>query len=75
MNGESVEIKLTSDEALVLFEWLAHFDSVAGLDVNSAEQQVLWEIEAQLERKLVEPLAPNYEVLLQAARLRILGTE
>ncbi|MPZ57727.1 MAG: hypothetical protein GEU91_14765 [Rhizobiales bacterium] len=72
--SESVEVKLTSDEALVLFEWLAQLDSaVASLDANSAEQKVLWKIEAQLERTLVEPLAPNYELLLKEARRRILG--
>ena len=75
MTSEPIEVKLTSDEALVLFEWLVQLDStVVSLDANSAEQKVLWRIEAQLERALVEPLAPNYKLLLKEARRKISGT-
>jgi hypothetical protein len=55
---------------------LARFDSeqkVAG--THPAEQQVLWSIEAQLERVLSEPLAPNYRELLDEARRRVTGEE
>jgi len=70
--GESVNIKLSGDEALVLFEWLAGLDA-AKLAVGEAEQRVLWSIEAVLEESLVEPFAKNYDELVDQARRRILA--
>jgi hypothetical protein len=35
---------------------------------DPAEQQVLWNIEGQLEKKLVAPLDPSYQELLAEAR-------
>ena len=65
-------LELTQAEALVLFEWLARNDEAKLLQVeDDAEQQVLWSLEAQLEKKLVEPLAPNYPEPLAAARARV----
>ena len=69
-------ISLTADQALVLFEWLTREDGKGALPTeHQAEQNVLWEIEAQLEKSLVEPLRPDYEALLVAARERLLGSE
>jgi hypothetical protein len=65
-----VQLTLTNDEALVLFEWLTRTsdnDAPAPF-VDRAEQRVLWDLLAMLERVLVGPLSPEYDKLLTAAR-------
>lgn len=73
MTGENVELRLTTAEALVLFEWLAVANDAKQLIVDEAEQRVLWDLESQLETKLVEPLMPNYTELVDAAKRAVLG--
>ena len=77
MKPESgVTLSLTHDQALVLFEWLSREDGKSDLPTeHPAEQKVLWEIEAQLERALVEPLQPDYAALVSAARERVISEE
>ena len=68
-----VSLTMSSDEALVLFDWLAR-TSAATHPVpfaDPAEQLVLWNVEALLERVLVAPLKPDYDVLLDDARRRV----
>jgi hypothetical protein len=70
---DPVTIHLTADEALVLLEWLATQDNAERLPFDHpAEQTVLWDIEAQLEKALVTPFLPDYVERLTAARKRIL---
>lgn len=75
MSAQSpVTLELTGDTALVLFELLARLDSaevLVPLFEHKAEQRALWDLEALLGKSLVEPLAPNYEELLAAARERL----
>ena len=71
---QHVLIELTHDEALVFFEWLAKHDGSLPVE-DPAEQQVLWRIEASLERVLVDPLSPDYQAVLAAARKRVRGEE
>ncbi len=67
---------MTHDQALVLFESLSREDGKSGLPTeHQAEEKVLWEIEAQLERVLVEPLKPDYAALVSAARERLISEE
>jgi hypothetical protein len=73
MTDENVELRLTTAEALVLFEWLAAANDGKQLIVDEAEQRVLWDLESQLETKLVEPLMPNYAELVDAAKRAVLG--
>jgi hypothetical protein len=73
----TVSISLSSDEALVLFEWLSERESSVRLfDENDrpicAEEFVLNRILGQLEKSLGEPFDPNFLPLLAAARQRIL---
>lgn len=65
-----VLIELSHDEALVLFDWLARVDGSLPV-VDPSEQDVLWRIEGQLEKKLVEPLAADYKDAVNAARSRL----
>jgi hypothetical protein len=73
-SGEkSVTVTLSGDEALVLFDWLAR-TSDAGAPapfVDQAEERVLWNVEATLERSLVAILRPDYESLLNEARTAV----
>jgi hypothetical protein len=70
-----VTVTLTSEEALVLFEWLVR-SSDRGAPapfVDQAEERVLWVVEGALERSLVAPLQPDYAAQLQQARDRVRG--
>lgn len=74
--ASSVTLSLTHDQALVLFEWLTREDGKEGFPTeHEAEQKVLWEIEAQLEKALVEPLQPDYAASVSAARKRLVSEE
>ncbi|WP_349884735.1 hypothetical protein ABRP18_012305 [Microbacterium sp. WHRI 7836] len=64
----SVELQLTAGEALVLFEWLAAANGSGELVVDEAQRRVLWDLESQLETKLVEPFLPGYRALVDEAR-------
>jgi len=68
-----VSLTLSSDEALVLFDWLARTSAAThpAPFADPAEQLVLWDVEALLERVLVAPLELDYEVLLDDARRRV----
>jgi hypothetical protein len=74
MNRPDISLKLSRPEALVFFEMLARLDSESGITfADAAEQQVLWSLEAQLEKSLTEPLASNYQELLEQARRTVRG--
>jgi hypothetical protein len=67
-----VVMRLSHPEALVLFEFLARAEEAGGSEEyrieDEAERHVLWRLEGRLERTLWEPLAPNYDELLETAR-------
>jgi hypothetical protein len=68
-----IEIKLTKDEALVLFEFLSRFnqDYHSTIFEDKAEQKPLLTIEGQLEKILVEPFKPDYLDIIKNARNRL----
>ena len=67
-----MQIELTSDEALVLFELLSRYSASEALVIDDqAEQRALWNLFGALERQLVEPLRAEYSELLQRARERL----
>ena len=70
--GQAVNLELTEDEALVLFGFLARFDSNEKLTiVDQAEERVLWNLHCLLQKHLVEIIDPNYQALIEAARNRL----
>jgi hypothetical protein len=74
--GRSVRLHLTHDEALVLFEWLSEREDDGALDPlieHWSEQLVLWRLQGQLEKALVEPFHPEYRELLASARERLVA--
>jgi hypothetical protein len=63
------------DQALGLFEWIKR-ENDGGPELptqHHAEMSVLWTIEAQLEKTLVEPFSPDYVALIAAARERLVA--
>ncbi len=67
-----VTIDLDDSEALVLFELLARFEKSGVLTVeHPSEERVLEQVQAALERTLVEPLRANYDTLLNDARAAV----
>jgi len=72
-----ITVKLSRDEALVLFDWLARTSDKGSPApfADAAEQHVLWNLECTLERTLAEPLSTAYASLLHAARQAVAGGE
>lgn len=72
MPEKKVTIELSREEALVLFEFVSAFSDTDQLLIHDqAEQRVLWNICASLEKILVEPFHANYSELLAEARKRV----
>ena len=69
-HNDLVKLMHSKQEALVLFDWLGKFNSVErdNLFAHGAEQQVLFDLEASLEKILVEPFSENYSDLIKNAR-------
>jgi hypothetical protein len=73
MTEQYLALKLTRNEAIVLFEWLHRFNTAEadhGFE-DQAEQRVLWDMEATLESTLTEPFDPDYQQILVAARAKV----
>jgi len=72
----TITLDLTRDQALVFFDWLTRESESDGPSVgHQAEQDVLWVLEGQLEKSLVEPLKADYTELVQRARARLTGDQ
>ncbi len=73
MHEKLIEIKLSGDEALVLFEFVSRFSDDGALSiVDQAEERVLWNICCALEGHLVTPLNnQNYKQDVEAARSKV----
>jgi hypothetical protein len=66
-----VNISLNRDEAIVLFEFLTRYsEAPQKLRIeHQSEQRVLWDMQAQLESTLQEPINnPSYEKRVAEAR-------
>jgi hypothetical protein len=73
---EPVSIELSADEAVVFIDWLWRFNKQGGHTFeDQAEQRVLWNIEARMEKKMVAPLRPDYQILIAKARAQLRDKE
>ncbi|MEP7253250.1 MAG: hypothetical protein ABI683_12745 [Ginsengibacter sp.] len=70
MESNQIIIKLSKDEALVLFKFLSRFNENDNKEVfqDQAEEKALWIIEGELQKILVEPFMPNYQDITKEAR-------
>jgi hypothetical protein len=68
-----VEVSLSSDEALVLFELLHRWEDADAIDpaLLPGEQTALWHLSASLERILTQPFDRDYTRLVSDARDRL----
>ena len=72
MQSKRVKIELTSDTALVLYDWLTRFNQRPETAfADQAEERVLFDLEALLEKTLVAPLQADYADRLAQARLHV----
>ncbi len=69
---EEIQISLSNNEAIVLFEFLSRFSDKESLRIeDQSEERILWDIQCELEKKLVEPFSENYLQLLEEARKNV----
>ena len=72
---EQVNLLLTNDEALVLFELLTRYTEQDKLSVaHESEQQALYNLQATLEKSMSAPFQTNYQSLLNAARKNLVAS-
>jgi hypothetical protein len=72
--NEEIQIKLSKEEALVLFEFLSRFSNEETLKiVDQSEAHVLWDILCNLEKVLIEPFSNKYIEILEEARKKVLS--
>ncbi len=66
-------LELTKEEAIVLFDWLFRFNEKEKQDFfhDQAEERVLWNMEASLEKVLPEILSTNYVEILSKSRKKV----
>lgn len=73
MNAKKVNIELTKEEAIVLFEFLGRFNENDDFNrfEDQSEQRVLWDIECILEKELSEPFRTDYQEIVKKAREKV----
>jgi len=69
-NNNNVSLQLSSNEALVLLEWLAKFNQKEhpSLFEDQAEVRILFDLESSLEKVVSETFEGNYLQNLSKAR-------
>ena len=73
--GEQIRIELRKEEIIVLFEYLARVsenDLLEATFESQAEQMVLWNLQASIEKQLTEPFGKDYNNVVENARKALL---
>lgn len=72
-DGKNISLQLSNDEAIILLEWLINFNQKEYNELfeDQSEKRVLWNLEALLEKRVSEILAPDYLEILAKARERL----
>lgn len=69
---DEVTLKITKDEALVLFDFLSRFSNEDKLSIqDQAEERALWNLTCVFEKQLAEPFDENWLQIIEAARNRL----
>jgi hypothetical protein len=74
VDAERVDLHLSTDEALVLFDFLTRGQNRSNdysVIADQSELRVLWDIQATLEATLEAVVMPEYDALVAAARARV----
>lgn len=71
--NNKVLLELTKEEAIVLLDWLSRFneDEKSKFFQDQAEERVLWNMEASLEKTISEVFESNYGEILYKAREKV----
>lgn len=72
-DNQNLNLKITKDESLVLFDFLSRFNLSENQEIfeDQAEQKTLWILESQLEKQLVEPFKTDYKNIINEARNKV----
>jgi len=69
MKQREISLKLTYQEALVLFEWIEKIESMdKAIYQHLSEMKVIWKLEGQLEYAIDELFSPDYLDVVAEAR-------
>ncbi len=77
-DNKNVVVNFSEDEALVLLEWLIKFNEKGEsllFEDKQAEERVLFDLEASLEKIVSETFKGNYLEILSKARQKIRDIE
>ncbi|MBS2214030.1 hypothetical protein KEM09_21660 [Carboxylicivirga mesophila] len=69
----NITIQMTSDEAIVLYEFLCRFNNQKETTdlQDQSEQRALWDIETILEKQLIDTFKSDYLAIVEQARNKI----
>ncbi|MDO6517796.1 hypothetical protein [Zobellia uliginosa] len=72
-NEKKIVVELTKEEAIVLLDWLSRFNERENRDLfqDQAEERVLWDMEASIEKVIGETFDSNYAEILSKAREKV----
>lgn len=75
--NKNIAITFSEEEALVLLEWLHNFNEEEHptLFQDQAEERILFDLEAELERVVSATFDNNYQEILSKARQKIRDEE
>ena len=75
--NRSISLELSEDEAIVLLEWLHNFNEKERptLFQDQAEERILFDLEAELEKVISGTFADDYKSIITKARDRIRDRE
>lgn len=72
---DAVYLRMSADEALVLFEWVHRHEALdiklGHLTEDAAERITLWSVSGALESLLAEPFRADYGRILKEAKQRL----
>lgn len=73
MQNQDINIKLTKEEAIVLFEFLVRINKNHSSEFieDQSEQRVLWNIESILEKDLDDTFSDDYQEIIKLAREKV----
>lgn len=71
--NDKILIEITKEEAIVFLNWLTVFNEKNNQEIfqDQAEERILWDFEAVLEKVIDETFDENYIEILSNARKKV----
>ncbi len=67
-----MQIEISKNEALVLFEFLSRYSETNVLSIeHKAEQQALYNLACAFEKSMADPFSSDYKKTLESARQKL----